>query len=248
MLRALEQEWLPQRSHGETALVFLPGQGEIERCLRRIEACPWSEGVELTPLHGNLSLEAQQRAIAPARSPGGKVVLATSIAESSLTIAGVKLVIDSGLSRRSRFDPGSGMDALITLPASQASAARGAAGPDGWGPAAACDSGRRRNSSDAPASIPRSCWRWIPCRSPCSSRPGGRASGRSWRGSPPRRAGPAGGPPSPGISWAPSMPPGPSPPTAGPWPGWACIRGWPTCSCGRTPQASWIWPLIWPCC
>ncbi|MFM7676756.1 MAG: ATP-dependent helicase HrpB [Synechococcus sp.] len=122
VLRALEQEWLPQRTSGETALVFLPGQREIQRSLRLIEACPWSEEVELTPLHGTLSLEAQQRAIAPARGRGGKVVLATSIAESSLTIAGVRLVIDAGLSRRSRFDPGSGMDALVTLPASQASA------------------------------------------------------------------------------------------------------------------------------
>ncbi|MEO1003051.1 MAG: ATP-dependent helicase HrpB [Cyanobacteria bacterium J06638_7] len=120
--RALEQHWLEKRQAAESVLVFLPGRREIQRCARQIAAAAWSEGLELTPLHGNLSLAEQTRAIAPARGAAGKLVLATSIAESSLTIAGVSLVIDAGLSRRTRFDPTRGMDSLVTVPASRASA------------------------------------------------------------------------------------------------------------------------------
>ncbi|MEX1317484.1 MAG: ATP-dependent helicase HrpB [Synechococcaceae cyanobacterium] len=122
VVRALEQHWLEQRQPAESVLVFLPGRREIQRCGETIGAADWSDGLELVPLHGDLSLAEQTRAIAPARGPAGKVVLATSIAESSLTIAGVTLVIDTGLSRRNRFDPARGMDALVTLPASLASA------------------------------------------------------------------------------------------------------------------------------
>jgi len=78
--------------------------------------------LECVPLHGHLSLEAQLQAIAPAQSRAGKIVLATSIAESSLTLTGVRLVIDSGLSRVNRYDPARGMDQLVTQPCSQASA------------------------------------------------------------------------------------------------------------------------------
>ena len=122
VLRAIEGHWLDQAPERGTALVFLPGQREIRVVQEAITATGWGQQVELCPLHGNLSLADQGRAIAPAHGPAGKLVLATSIAESSLTIAGVGLVIDAGLSRRNRFDPGSGMDALITVPASQASA------------------------------------------------------------------------------------------------------------------------------
>ena len=132
VVRALEQHWLEQRGDGETVLVFLPGMREIQDCHRMIAATSWGNpshgGVECVPLHGNLPLEAQCRAIGPASGAAGKVVLATSIAESSLTLAGVTLVLDSGLSRRSRFDPGSGLDGLVTVPASQASAEQRAAG------------------------------------------------------------------------------------------------------------------------
>ena len=127
VLRALESHWLDRQEHqggaaGDTALVFLPGQREIQACLKAIQATSWGESIECTPLHGNLPLAAQGRAISPARTSAGKVVLATNLAESSLTIAGVTLVIDSGWSRRSRFDPVTGMAGLVTLPASQASA------------------------------------------------------------------------------------------------------------------------------
>ena len=122
VVRGLEQHWLDQRGDGETVLVFLPGLREIEACSRAISATAWGGEIDCVPLHGNLHLAAQSRAIGPARHPAGKVVLATSIAESSLTLAGVTLVLDSGLSRRTRFDPGSGLDGLVTVPASQASA------------------------------------------------------------------------------------------------------------------------------
>ncbi|MEY3929255.1 MAG: ATP-dependent helicase HrpB [Cyanobacteriota bacterium] len=122
VLRALENHWLDQRRDGETVLVFLPGQRQIQQCLEAITATGWGQELELCPLHGNLPLADQSRAIRAAGGAAGKVVLATSIAESSLTLAGVSLVLDSGLSRRNRFDPGTGMDSLVTLPASQASA------------------------------------------------------------------------------------------------------------------------------
>jgi ATP-dependent helicase HrpB len=115
--------------------VFLPGRREIRRAQAAISATRWGQEIECTPLHGDLPLAAQARAIAPPRHGAGKVVLATSIAESSLTIEAVELVIDSGLSRRNRFDPASGMDRLQTLPASLASAEqrRGRAGRQGPG-------------------------------------------------------------------------------------------------------------------
>jgi ATP-dependent helicase HrpB len=130
VVRALETWWLPDRQPGETALVFLPGQREIRAAERAITARGWARNLECVPLHAQLSLEAQSAAIGPARQPEGKVVLASAIAESSLTLAGVRLVVDSGLSRQTRFDPSTGMDGLVTVVASQASAEqrRGRAG------------------------------------------------------------------------------------------------------------------------
>ncbi len=135
VVRALESHWLQDEGEGGTALVFLPGQREIQQALRAIEATSWGQRAELHALHGGLSLAAQSRAIGASHRLGGKVVLTTSIAESSLTIEGVRLVVDSGLSRRSRFDPRTGMDGLVTLPASLASAEqrRGRAGRLGPG-------------------------------------------------------------------------------------------------------------------
>ncbi len=155
VLRALEQHWIDQRVNHETVLVFLPGQREIQACLRAIGATDWGAAIDCVALHGNLPLAAQSQAIAPAKTPEGKVVLATAIAESSLTLAGVRLVIDSGLSRRSRFDPHSGMDGLVTVAASLASAEQraGRAGRLGpgrclrlWSPAEQ----QRRPSFDPP--------------------------------------------------------------------------------------------------
>jgi ATP-dependent helicase HrpB len=112
------------------ALVFLPGAAEIRRVAQNLEGGELPPGTVVLPLYGELAPQAQDRALAPAAAGRRKVVLATSIAETSLTIDGVRIVVDSGLARRARFDPGSGMSRLETLPVSQASAEqrRGRAG------------------------------------------------------------------------------------------------------------------------
>ena len=106
-----------------SVLVFLPGQGEIARsfeALTRWLAAQAIQNVRLCPLYGNLSIEAQQEAIAPVTVKGQrKVVLATNIAETSLTIDGVDVVVDTGLAREPVFDPGTGMTRLETRKISQ---------------------------------------------------------------------------------------------------------------------------------
>ena len=111
-----------------SALVFLPGVGEIRRVEERLSGL--GADVDVAPLYGDLSPADQDRAISPSPAGRRKVVLATSIAETSLTIEGVRLVIDSGLMRVPRFSPRSGMTRLETVRVSQASAdqRRGRAG------------------------------------------------------------------------------------------------------------------------
>ncbi|WP_300670558.1 ATP-dependent helicase HrpB [Desulfoluna sp.] len=111
-------------------LVFLPGAGEIRRVESRLRQMALPEQIDLYPLFGALSKEAQDKAIKPSPAGRHKVVLATAIAETSLTIDGVTLVVDAGLMRTSRFSPGAGMGRLVTLPVSKASAdqRRGRAG------------------------------------------------------------------------------------------------------------------------
>jgi ATP-dependent helicase HrpB len=102
-------------------LVFLPGAGEIRSCAARLsEAGLTNRGITIHPLYGDLPFEEQQTAILPGKQR--RVVLATSIAETSLTIEGVRTVIDSGLSRRMRHDPSSGMNRLVTIRESRSSA------------------------------------------------------------------------------------------------------------------------------
>src|SRR6185369_390918 len=102
-------------------LAFLPGSGEIRSCAARLaEAGLAGQGVSVHPLYGDLPFDQQQAAIQPGRQR--KVVLATSIAETSLTIEGVRTVIDCGLSRRLKHDPSSGMNRLVTTRESRASA------------------------------------------------------------------------------------------------------------------------------
>ncbi|MDD5170859.1 MAG: ATP-dependent helicase HrpB, partial [Syntrophales bacterium] len=103
-------------------LVFLPGAGEIRRTAERLASMGEDsrEGISIHPLYGDLPFEEQERAILPSRKR--KVVLATNIAETSLTIEGVTTVIDSGLTRRLQYDPTAGMNRLITVPVSRASA------------------------------------------------------------------------------------------------------------------------------
>ncbi|MGE8175617.1 ATP-dependent helicase HrpB [Pseudomonas fluorescens] len=104
-------------------LVFLPGQAEIRRVHQQLaDALGERSEVLLCPLHGELDLAAQRAAIDPAPPGQRKVVLATNIAETSLTINGVRVVIDAGLARVPRFDPGSGMTRLDTQRISRASA------------------------------------------------------------------------------------------------------------------------------
>ncbi|MFV0475248.1 MAG: helicase-related protein, partial [Pikeienuella sp.] len=105
-------------------LVFLPGAREIARAAAALS----DAGAEALPLHGGLSFARQRAALAPTK--GRKIVLATSIAETSLTVEGVRVVIDAGLARRARFDPGAGMARLATERESKAEAEqrRGRAG------------------------------------------------------------------------------------------------------------------------
>ena len=116
-------------------LVFLPGAGEIRRTMERLEKAALDSRVDLMPLYGNLPRREQDRAIAPSAPDRRKVVLSTDIAETSLTIEGVRVVIDSGLMRVPRFSPQSGMTRLVTIKVSKASAdqRRGRAGRLGPG-------------------------------------------------------------------------------------------------------------------
>lgn len=120
------------RATGEGhVLAFLPGVGEIQRTAERLEGL---DGVDVLPLHGRLSGADQDRAIAPSRRR--KVVLATNIAETSVTIEGVRAVVDVGLARVPRFDPALGLERLELGPISLASADQragraGRTGP-GW--------------------------------------------------------------------------------------------------------------------
>ena len=115
-------------------LVFLPGQAEIAR-VEGLLAQRLGADVAIQPLHGGLSFERQRAALAPL-ARGRKLVLATSIAETSLTIPDVRVVVDAGRARRARFDPGSGMSRLVTERVSRAEGEqrRGRAGrvAPGW--------------------------------------------------------------------------------------------------------------------
>ncbi|MGZ5985253.1 MAG: ATP-dependent helicase HrpB [Caulobacteraceae bacterium] len=111
-------------------LVFLPGQGEIRRVERMVAERLRDPSVDVCPLYGALDPGEQDRAISPASEGRRKIVLATSIAETSLTIEGVRVVVDCGLSRVPRFDPSSGLTRLATVRVSRAAAdqRRGRAG------------------------------------------------------------------------------------------------------------------------
>ena len=110
-----------------SVLAFLPGESEIRRVSAAVSGRVGD--AELLPLYGALPFAQQRAAIAP-RQQGRKIVLATSIAETSLTIEGIRIVVDCGLARRARFDPGTGMSRLVTEPVTRAEAEqrRGRAG------------------------------------------------------------------------------------------------------------------------
>jgi len=101
-------------------LTFLPGRREIAQAQRMLAESTSDE--EILPLHGELSLAEQHSALSPAETGTRRVVLATNVAESSITVPGVRAVIDAGLAREPRFDPNSGFTRLATVNISQASA------------------------------------------------------------------------------------------------------------------------------
>ena len=103
-------------------LVFLPGAEEIRRTMHRLEPLAEREGLLLTPLHGSLPFEEQTRALRPAPPGRRKIILATNIAETSLTIEGVRTVIDGGYARVAGYDPRRGLDRLELKRVSKASA------------------------------------------------------------------------------------------------------------------------------
>jgi ATP-dependent helicase HrpB len=132
MAAAILQAW---RAEEGDVLAFLPGVGEIERVRERLE--PKLPGVPVLPLHGQVEPQAQRAAIR--RDPEGRrrIVLATAIAETSITLDGVSVVVDSGLARRAEFDLAAGTTHLVTTRASRASAAQRAGRAARQGPGAA---------------------------------------------------------------------------------------------------------------
>lgn len=103
-------------------LVFLPGTGEIREVHRRLMSEPACRRMLISPLFGDLSQQEQDQAILPDPAGRRRVILATSIAETSLTIEGIACVVDSGWSRRPHFEPSNGLSKLITVRVSKAAA------------------------------------------------------------------------------------------------------------------------------
>lgn len=132
MASAIFTAW---RAREGDLLAFLPGVGEIERVRERLEAK--LSAVPILPLHGQVEPQAQRAAIR--RDPEGRrrIVLSTSIAETSITLEGVSIVVDSGLSRRAEFDLAAGTTHLVTTRASRASAAQRAGRAARQGPGVA---------------------------------------------------------------------------------------------------------------
>ncbi|HEX3398037.1 MAG TPA: ATP-dependent helicase HrpB [Steroidobacteraceae bacterium] len=118
------------REHAGDILCFLPGAAEIRRVQRNLQESDLDRSVQVMPLYGELEGAEQDAALGPAGLGRRKIVLATSIAETSLTIEGIRVVVDSGMRRYSEFDPTTGMSRLVTGKVSQAAAdqRRGRAG------------------------------------------------------------------------------------------------------------------------
>lgn len=109
-------------AHPGDVLVFLPGQREIVRTRRALEDVARAQQVDVFDLHGELTVERQAEVLRPAADGRRRVVLSTNVAESSVTLPGVRVVIDSGLAREPRYDPNSGFSRLDTVRIAQASA------------------------------------------------------------------------------------------------------------------------------
>lgn len=126
----LVEALLREQADGDV-LVFLPGKREIARSAARLAGRIDAEVLEL---HGELDLSRQAATLAPSPEGGRRIVLATNVAESSLTLPGVRAVLDSGLAREPRFDPNSGFTRLVTAPITAASAAQRAGRAGRLGP------------------------------------------------------------------------------------------------------------------
>src|SRR6266540_1244852 len=125
------RELLGQGVRGDI-LVFLPGAAEIRRAMQRSETLAGERDLLLAPLHGDLSIEAQDLALRPAGKQ--KVIFSTNVAETSVTIEGVEAVVDSGLARIARYDPWSGRPSLEVAKISRASATQRAGRAGRLGP------------------------------------------------------------------------------------------------------------------
>ena len=110
------------REEDGSVLLFLPGSGEIRRLETALQAAGLGPDVSIAPLYGQLDARAQDAAIQPSVAGTRKVVLATAIAETSLTIEGIRVVIDAGLMRQPSFDPNTGLTRLVTRTVSRSSA------------------------------------------------------------------------------------------------------------------------------
>ncbi|WP_070137179.1 ATP-dependent helicase HrpB [Crocinitomix algicola] len=102
------------KEHQGDILCFLPGEREIKEAERILSGLTFNQSIDIQTLYGRLPQAKQQAAILPSKSGNRKIVLATSIAETSLTIQGIKIVIDSGYMRNSKYDPRSGLSMLTT--------------------------------------------------------------------------------------------------------------------------------------
>ncbi|TNY29955.1 ATP-dependent helicase HrpB [Thermomonas haemolytica] len=183
--RAVEQAL---RAHPGDVLVFLPGQREIAKVGALLAQA--AVDAEVSPLHGELPVEQQARVLQPAPDGRRRVVLATNVAESSVTLPGVRVVIDSGLAREPRFDPNSGFSRLEVVAISQASADQraGRAGrvAEGWAyrlwPASQRLEPQRRPEIAqldlAPLALELAAWGSSDLRFPDPPPPGALAAGR----------------------------------------------------------------------
>ena len=146
-------ELLLKEKHTGHILTFLPGSAEIRRTMRQCEAIAQRAGLLILPLHGDLSPAEQDRAVAPSQQQ--KLILATNVAESSVTVEGVTSVIDSGLARVATYSPWTGLPTLQISRISQASAKQRAGRAGRTGPGRVLrlypeEDYRRRPEHDAP--------------------------------------------------------------------------------------------------
>ncbi|WP_376096543.1 helicase-related protein [Roseomonas sp. CCTCC AB2023176] len=154
------------REHPGDVLAFLPGWGEIRRTAERLAGVE----AEVLPLHGELPPAEQDRALSP--SPRRKVVLATSIAETSLTVPGVRIVVDGGYRRAPRLDAATGLTRLTTVRISARRPSSGRGAPGARSRALPSASGPRRCTEACRWPIVRRCWRPNSRASRWTARPG----------------------------------------------------------------------------